>query len=547
MGNRNVPKALGNRGKGVTVLNLPTGAKDAFPAEARLDTALRAGRLGYWELDGARRLTTSARHNMNFGLPETASLDYAGFIAALHADDRQRCAAIVDNALATGEPIDTEVRVIWPNGEPHWLRLGGQRIADEPGRSPRIVGISFDITDRKGIEERLRQDSSTLETLNRVGAMLSAELDLKRVVQNVTDAATTLSGAQFGAFFYNVSNAEGGSYMLYALSGASHEAFARFQMPRATEVFAPTFRGEGIVRSADIRKDPRYGRSEPHFGMPKGHLPVVSYLAVPVISRNGSVIGGLFFGHDQPGVFTERAERVVAGIASQAAIAIDNARLYEAAQVEIAERRRAENQQKLLMDELNHRVRNTLAIVLAIANQTLRHAASSAQFRSDFEARVTALSAAHNLLTASNWEGALLRDIADSVLKPYADTGRETYRLDGEAIRVGPKYAVSLLMAFHELATNAAKYGALSNDSGRVELTWSLSEPPKAPALTILWRETGGPTVKPRRRRGFGSRLIDGLAAETSGNVELKFERDGVVCAIDIPLPPSGEGIARAS
>jgi two-component sensor histidine kinase len=199
------------------------------------------------------------------------------------------------------------------------------------------------------------------------------------------------------------------------------------------------------------------------------------------------------------------------------------------------------------MDELNHRVRNTLAIVMAIANQTLRHASSSAQFRTDFEARVTAMAAAHNLLTASNWEGALLHDIIESVLKPYADNGRQIYKLDGERLRVGPKFALSLLMAFHELATNAAKYGALSSEAGHIVVTWSLTQPPKAPALRIEWREIGGPPVKPRRRRGFGSRLIDGLSAETNGNVDLKFERDGVICTIEVPLPPSGDGIIRAS
>jgi two-component sensor histidine kinase len=315
-------------------------------------------------------------------------------------------------------------------------------------------------------------------------------------------------------------------------------------MPRNTQVFAPTFTGADILRSDDIRKDPRYGKTGPHFGMPEGHLPVTSYLAVPVVSRSGEVLGGLFFGHERPSVFTERAERIVAGIASQAAIAIDNARLYHSAQTEIAERRRAEQQQKLLMDELNHRVRNTLAIVLAIANQTLRHADSPARFRSNFESRITALSEAHNLLTESKWEGAALHDIAERVLRPYGDAQRQRYTLSGDDVRIGPKYAVSLLMAFHELATNAAKYGALSNDQGSVQVAWSVAEPPRPPGLTIEWREVGGPPVKPRRRRGFGSRLIDGLAAETNGNVTLKFERDGVLCTIAVPLQPDGEGVA---
>jgi GAF domain-containing protein len=105
-------------------------------------------------------------------------------------------------------------------------------------------------------------------------------------------------------------------------------------MPRNTHVFGPTFRGEGIVRSQDITKDPRYGKLAPHYGMPEGHLPVRSYLAVPVRSRSGEVIGGLFFGHETPGVFTERSERLIEGIAGESAVAIDNSRLFESAQRE---------------------------------------------------------------------------------------------------------------------------------------------------------------------------------------------------------------------
>jgi signal transduction histidine kinase/CheY-like chemotaxis protein len=190
--------------------------------------------------------------------------------------------------------------------------------------------------------ELLEDEARILETLNHVGKAVAAELDLERVVQIVTDAGTALSGAQYGSFFYNRRDERGETYWLYALSGAARESFASFPMPRNTAVFAPTFAGEGIVRSDDILKDSRYGKNDPHFGMPQGHLPVRSYLAVPVISRSGEVLGGLLFGHSNPGVFTERAERLVAGVASQAAIAIDNARLYDAAQKEIAERTRAE-------------------------------------------------------------------------------------------------------------------------------------------------------------------------------------------------------------
>jgi signal transduction histidine kinase len=122
------------------------------------------------------------------------------------------------------------------------------------------------------------------------------------------------------------------SYMLYAIAGVPREEFSKFPMPRNTQVFAPTFAGEGVVRVHDIRKDPRYGHNEPHHGMPHGHLPVASYLAVPVVSRTGSVIGGLFFGHPEPGMFSERSQMLVEGVAAQAAVAMDNARLFREAQ-----------------------------------------------------------------------------------------------------------------------------------------------------------------------------------------------------------------------
>ncbi|SEE97960.1 GAF sensor hybrid histidine kinase [Burkholderia sp. WP9] len=214
---------------------------------------------------------------------------------------------------------------------------------------------------RRETEMKLREESRTLEILNRVGSTVAAELDLNRAVQIVTDAATELTGAAFGSFFYNVLDDKGGSYMLYTLSGVPKEAFAGFPMPRNTAVFAPTFKGEGIVRVDDITQDPRYGHNVPHRGMPEGHLKVRSYLATPVQSRSGEVVGGLFFGHPEPGVFTERAERIVAGIAAQAAIAIDNARLYQAAQSEIAERAKAQSALHDLNETLERRVIETVA------------------------------------------------------------------------------------------------------------------------------------------------------------------------------------------
>jgi K+-sensing histidine kinase KdpD len=178
---------------------------------------------------------------------------------------------------------------------------------------------------------QLKESLEVLETINRVGQSMSAELDHQKLVQQVTDAGTQLSKAEFGAFFYNVIDDKGEAYTLYTISGVPKSLFDNFPMPRNTEIFASTFFGKGNIRSDDITQDPRYGKNEPYFGMPKGHLPVKSYLAIPVRSRDGDVIGGLFFGHTQTAMFTEKEELIVTGLAAQAAIAMDNARLFDKA------------------------------------------------------------------------------------------------------------------------------------------------------------------------------------------------------------------------
>jgi PAS domain S-box-containing protein len=181
-------------------------------------------------------------------------------------------------------------------------------------------------------QTEIDEQSRAVETLNQVALTIGSQRGIHSIIQAVTDAATGLVRAQFGAFFSSLVDARGESFALQALSGASPEAFAKFPLPCSTPLFGATFRGEGIVRSDDIQKHASYGKEAPHFGMPEGHPPVRSYLAVPVMSRTGSVHGGLFFGHEAPGVFTQRHGSLVQAIAVHAGIAIDNARLAEAQQ-----------------------------------------------------------------------------------------------------------------------------------------------------------------------------------------------------------------------
>jgi len=185
----------------------------------------------------------------------------------------------------------------------------------------------------------------SLELVVQAGLRLARSSDLRSLVQAATDAGLELSGAQFGAFFYNVIDANGESYLLYTLSGVDPEKFSKFPMPRNTAVFAPTFEGTGVVRSADITQDPRYGRNSPYFGKPEGHLPVRSYLAVPVKAISGEVLGGLFYGHEKTDVFAAESEDLVEAVATQAAAAIENFRLREELTRKVRDLEKAEQAQ----------------------------------------------------------------------------------------------------------------------------------------------------------------------------------------------------------
>ncbi len=206
--------------------------------------------------------------------------------------------------------------------------------------------------------------------------------------------------------------------------------------------------------------------------------------------------------------------------------------------LDITDRKKAEERQKLLLDELNHRVKNTLATVQSIAAQTRRFAADQDDFDRQFFARVQALAHAHDLLTEASWEGASLTDVVARTLSPHLGAGEASrVSLSGPPVRLGPNAAVTLNMAFHELATNAAKYGSLSVEHGRVEVHWRAVGGAIPEAIEIHWLESGGPSVEPPRRRGFGSRLIEqGLARELAGETKLVFDGDGLSCRMRFPL-----------
>ncbi len=526
------------------------------------------------------------------------------------------------------------------------------------------VGIGIDITKRKEDEAALRRYASRMNALNRVMRTLSSDLDLDRIVQEATDSATHLTGAKFGAFFYNVVDDDGERYRLFALSGAAREDFEGFGLPRSTDLFGPTFRGEETVRCDDVHLDPRYGQRAPHFGMPKGHLPVVSYLAVPVVSRSGEVHGGLFFGHDQPGVFSPEDETLVSAIAAQTATAMDNAALLAAKQREIehrrradfaaqrlaaivessedailtkdlngvitswnagaerllgyraddvlgksmmmliptdrleeearilakiragervptfetvrlckngdelpvslsvsplrdsdgliigastiardiTERREAEARQDLLLREMDHRVKNLFTLAGGLVSLSARRATDPAELVSAVRERLASLARAHSLTAARGEVGtSTLHALIATVLSPYDGEG-DRVAIDGPDVTLCGEAVTALAMVLHELATNAAKYGALSVDGGRIDVTCIERDD----HLDLIWAERGGPGVTVDAEAGFGSTLIGAtIKRQLSGDIVREWRPEGLVVRISVSCERLTAGTAQ--
>ena len=402
--------------------------------------------------------------------------------------DRAGDVKLILEAIGRGERINQmEVERIRKDGVRIDVSLTVSPIRDADGRIVGASKIARDVTLQKRLAQEREHAMRQLSTLYDVGQAVAAELDPEHVLQMITDAATQLSGAQFGAFFDNAIDESGEHYLLHTLSGASRAAFEPFGMPRNTALFAPTFAGTGVVRASDIRQDPRYGHNPPHRGLPEGHLPVTSYLGVPVVSRTAEVFGALFLAHASPGIFNHDTERLVVALAAQAAVSLDNARLYAAEQRarETAEDSSRAKDEFLAM--LGHELRNPLfAVRNAIATMTLHpdrsgRALEIAQNSVDHLSRlvddlldVSRITQGRVTLRRNRISFNELVERAVETARPVfeqraimleTEGTRRAIEVDGDAVR--------LEQVVGNLLTNAAKY---SDGGGRVKVILEYKE-----------------------------------------------------------------------
>lgn len=406
------------------------------------------------------------------------------WLSLVHLDDRP--AAVKAWALARSSisnNIEAEFRAVTADNRTVWLHQKINVHSDLSGKR-RFLGIIFDITDRKRAEDilrvnatRLRAETDIRRTLHRIGSVLASELDIQKVVQLAIDEATSLTGAQFGAFFHDVTDEQGEAHALFTVSGADRQAFEQFAMSANTGIYGATLKGEGIVRLADVTTDPRFDKHAPAAGLPGGHLPVRSYLAVPVMSRTGEVLGGIFFGHAGADRFTEEHEHLAAGIAGWTAVALDNARLFHAAETARAAAEAANREKDEFLATMSHELRTPLNAVLGWASimrsraldETMRQVGlETIERNARAQSRII-----EDLLDISRIvAGKLLLESAPVDLRGVVDSALDAIRLAAEAKQIAVRRVIGSSMAvvggdaarLHQvvsnLLTNAVKFTA---------------------------------------------------------------------------------------
>ncbi len=445
-------------------------------SERRLRVALVAGRMGAWSYDlttGAQRWDES-QYRL-FGLDPSTPPSRELFLSMVHPDDVPLVAFELET-LPLDTYLDSEFRIVRPDGVVRWISAHSIARAGRDGRPVEMIGVNRDMTAQKDTETALR---------------ISEERQRLAVEAN-----------DVGTWDYDIAAGEHRwSAQFKKLWGLPADAPAdtRLLHPLVVDAADWTTIGNRWKAACDPAGD---GRIDLEYQI---------HRADDGARRWVMVNGRVFFdpAHHQ-------AVRAV-GI-----------------MLDTTERREAEERQRLILRELNHRVKNNLAVVQAIVSQTMRMSPKPAEAFERIQARLMAVSRTHDFLNMSDWGGASLGRLLQGELAPHTSLDPDRIVLDGRPIVLESTVALALGLVFHELATNATKYGALSTETGRLQVRWEL----QGDTITIDWVESGGPPVRPPRRRGFGSRLIEGsVTGRLGGTVEMDFARAGLHCRMTFPLP----------
>ncbi len=489
-----------------------------------------------------------------------------------------------EQSLRTGTPFEMEFPIRGADGQFRWFLSRANPVRDSTGRIRRWFGTSSDVDQVKRVQEALRDETNILELLNNTGNAITSQRDLRSLLQEVTDACTRISGARFGAFFYNTTGADGDKLTLYTLSGLPRDRFAHFPHPRATAIFGPSMRGEGVVRINDLLHDPRYGHNPPYEGVPPGHPPVRSYLAVPVMSRSGDVIGSLFFGHPEPAMFDERTERIIGGIAAQAGVAIDNARLYEAAQKAAEERKilldsersaRAEAERTSQMKDeflatLSHELRTPLTAILGWAQvlrrgtrdeadlhrglQTIeRNARAQAQLIEDL-LDMSRITSGKVLLDMQLLSPLTVIDAAIETVRPAADAKAITITRDFHPAGLVAADPSRLQQVIWNLLSNAIKFtpkgGAVTVQAGEADghVAITISDtgigirPEFIAHVFERFRQADSTTTRRHGGLGLGLSIVKHLVEQHGGTVAVSSAGEGKGASFTVNLPRANSG-----
>jgi PAS domain S-box-containing protein len=406
--------------------------------------------------------------------PEAVRHDIGPLFDRIEPDDLAALQRAIAQAARDLAAWDVEFRYRHPDKGLIWMRAHCTPLTGEDGRL-QWYGFLNDITQRK-------RDRRELEERN---------VDLRRFAFLVNNSRDFIGMCDLAGrpFFVNQAGLAmlGLGRMADACAFAVEDYFFPEDRPTITEEFLPRVLEEG------------HGTIEIRFRHFETKAPI--WMSYSVFTLKDE--------HDQPLGFATMSQNIDA-------------------------RKQDEKRMELLMDELNHRVRNTLAIVNSIASQTLKHTPSVQEFRTAFGGRIAALAKTHTLFAATKWTTSTLREVIVQQLEPYTRGRADALTITGPRLLVNPKQALTLSLVFHELAANAVKYGALSVPTGQVEIGWEIDPERK---LRLTWQESGGPRVAPPDRRGFGSQLIEfNVAHEFGGDALLDYQPDGVKCLLGIPL-----------